>query len=119
MNDGTGSDELTDRDGVDNKRSGLNASPCLAYRYRVKLHASEAQHVCLLSADRKPLYRLVRRGERANREIKRRLRELDDHLRTFIQDRDYSKRNYDQPRITDAVHKGMQMLEALGERLAR
>ena len=55
----------------------------------------------------------------ANREIKRRLRELDDHLRTFIQDRDYSKRNYDQPRITDAVHKGMQMVEALGERLAR
>ena len=51
--------------------------------------------------------------------IKRQLRELDDHLSTFVGDRDYSKRSYDQPRITDAVHTGIRMLEALSERLAK
>jgi glycosyl hydrolase family 123 len=51
--------------------------------------------------------------------IKRQLRELDDHLSTLVGDRDYSKRNYDQTRIAEAVHTGMRMLEALSERLAR
>jgi glycosyl hydrolase family 123 len=52
-------------------------------------------------------------------DIRRRLRELDEHLRTFVGDPDYSKRNYDQARITDAVHKGLRMLEALSDRLGR
>jgi len=51
--------------------------------------------------------------------IKRQVRELDDHLSTFVGDRDYSKRTYDQTRITEAVHKGMGMLEALSERFAK
>ncbi len=51
--------------------------------------------------------------------IRRQVRELDDQLTTFVGDRDYSKRSYDQTRITEAVHTGMRMLEALSERLAK
>src|SRR5213594_1425754 len=58
-------------------------------------------------------------SQSTNGTIRRQLRELDNHLATFVGDRDYSKRNYDQARITEAVHKGMRMLEALSDRLAR
>jgi hypothetical protein len=54
-----------------------------------------------------------------NGEVKRQLRALDDHLRTFAQDPDYAKRDYGVARLTEAVHKGMRMLEALSERLAQ
>ena len=54
-----------------------------------------------------------------NRDIQRQMRALDDHLRTFVGDRDYYKRTYDETRITDAVQKGLRMLEALSDRLAR
>jgi len=54
-----------------------------------------------------------------NGEIKRQLRALDDHLRTFVGDPDYGKRDYGAARVTEAVHKGMRMLEALSERLAQ
>ncbi|HEV8380233.1 MAG TPA: glycoside hydrolase domain-containing protein [Gemmatimonadales bacterium] len=54
-----------------------------------------------------------------NRDIQRQMRTLDDHLRTFVGDRDYYKRTYDETRITDAVQKGLRMLEALSDRLAR
>ena len=54
-----------------------------------------------------------------NRDIQRQMRTFDDHLRTFVGDRDYSKRTYDETRITDAVQKGLRMLEALSDRLAR
>ena len=55
----------------------------------------------------------------ANGEVKRQLRALDDHLRTFVGDPDYGKRDYGVARLTEAVHKGMRMLEALSERLAQ
>ena len=55
----------------------------------------------------------------ANGEVKRQLRALDDHLRTFAQDPDYGKRDYGVARVTEAVHKGMRMLETLSERLAQ
>ncbi len=58
-------------------------------------------------------------SQSTNGTIRRQLRDLDDQLRTFVGDRDYNKRNYDQARITEAVHKGMRMLEVLSERLAR
>ncbi len=58
-------------------------------------------------------------SQSTNGTIRRQLRDLDNHLGTFVGDRDYSKRNYDQARITEAVHKGMRMLEALSDRLAR
>jgi len=51
--------------------------------------------------------------------IKSQMKDFDSHLATFIGDRDYSKRDYDQQRITEAVHKGKQMLEALSNGLAR
>ena len=54
-----------------------------------------------------------------NRDIQRQMRALDDHLRTFVGDRDYYKRTYDETKITDAVQKGLRMLEALSDRLAR
>ena len=47
----------------------------------------------------------------------RQLRDLDALLRTFVGDPDYSKRNYDQMRVTEAVHKGLRMLEALSNSL--
>jgi len=47
------------------------------------------------------------------------MRAFDDHLRTFVGERDYNKRNYDEARITDAVQKGLRMLETLSERLGR
>ncbi len=52
-------------------------------------------------------------------EVKRQMKQLDDHVSGLVQDRDYSKRDYDSKRLTDAVHSGMQMLEALSDRLAR
>jgi hypothetical protein len=54
-----------------------------------------------------------------NGEVKRQLRALEDHLRTFAQDPDYAKRDYGVARLTEAVHQGMRMLEALSERLAQ
>ena len=51
--------------------------------------------------------------------IKSEMKDLDTHLATFIGDRDYSKRDYDPQRMTEAVHKGNQMLEALSDGLAR
>src|SRR5439155_22097432 len=54
-----------------------------------------------------------------NRDIRRQMRAFDDHLRTFVGDRDYTKRNYDETRITDAVQRGLRMLEALSDRLGR
>jgi len=55
----------------------------------------------------------------ASGDVRRQLRALDDHLRTFAQDPDYGKRDYGVARLTEAVHKGMRMLEALSERLAQ
>ena len=52
-------------------------------------------------------------------DVRRQVRELENHLRTFIGPPDYSKRTYDQARITEAVHKGLGILEALSDRLAR
>jgi hypothetical protein len=51
--------------------------------------------------------------------IKSQMKDFDSHLNTFIGDRDYSKRDYGQQRITEAVHRGKQMLEALSDGLAR
>ncbi len=51
--------------------------------------------------------------------IKDQMKDFDAHLAAFIGDRDYSKRDYDQQRITEAVHRGKQMLEALSDGLAR
>jgi hypothetical protein len=54
-----------------------------------------------------------------NGAIKRQLQQLNDQLSTFVGDHDYSKRDYNQTRITEAVHTGLRMLEALSDGLAR
>jgi len=53
-----------------------------------------------------------------DKKVRGQMKDLENHLATFIGERDYSKRDYDQRRITDAVHKGNQLLEALSDRLA-
>jgi hypothetical protein len=55
----------------------------------------------------------------ANGAIKQQLQQLNDQLSTFVGDHEYSKRDYNQTRITEAVHTGMRMLEALSDGLAR
>jgi hypothetical protein len=47
------------------------------------------------------------------------MRVFENHLATFVGDRDYAKRNYDQRRITDAVQQGKRMLAALSDALSR
>jgi len=58
-------------------------------------------------------------GKSSDTKIKTQMKDFDSHLATFIGDRDYSRRDYDQQRITEAVHKAKQMLEALSDGLAR
>ena len=55
----------------------------------------------------------------SDKSIKSLMQELESHLGTFIGDPDYSKRDYDQRTITDAVHRGAHLLEALSDGLAR
>lgn len=55
----------------------------------------------------------------SDKKIRRQVKAFDEHLATFVGDRDYSKRDYDQRRITAAVHKGITMLEGLSDGLAR
>jgi len=47
----------------------------------------------------------------------RQLRDLDAFLAHFCRRSGLRKRNYDQTRITEAVHKGLRMLEALSDGL--
>jgi glycosyl hydrolase family 123 len=55
----------------------------------------------------------------ADPSIQREMKAFETHLASFVGDSDYGKRDYDQKRITDAVHTGQQLLEALSDRLAR
>jgi hypothetical protein len=44
---------------------------------------------------------------------------FENHLKAFVGDRDYSKRDYSTGKITAEVHKGIQMLETLSDNLSR
>jgi hypothetical protein len=55
----------------------------------------------------------------SDKKIKNKMKEFEGHLSTFIGDKDHNKRDYDQKRITEAVHKGKKMLDALSDGLAR
>jgi len=55
----------------------------------------------------------------ADRRIQRLMRDFENHLATFVGDRDYAKRNYDQRRITEAVQQGKRMIAALSDALTR
>ena len=54
-----------------------------------------------------------------DRKIKSQMQAFENHLATFVGDREYSKRNYDQRRITEAVQQGKRMLAALSDGLSR
>jgi hypothetical protein len=58
-------------------------------------------------------------SQSSDRKTRSRMKDFDNHLGTFIGDRDYKKRVYDQQQMTEAVHKGKRMLEALSDGLAR
>jgi hypothetical protein len=47
------------------------------------------------------------------------LRELEDHLARFIGDRDYAKRDYDPPKMVDALERGAKILSDLTAALTR
>ena len=48
-----------------------------------------------------------------DRKVKTLAAQLDEHLTTFIGDKDYSKRDYNAPAMTDAVGRGKKMLDEL------
>jgi hypothetical protein len=47
------------------------------------------------------------------------MKEFETHLSGFIGDRDYSKRNFDTAKMTEAVQKGKAMIEALSNALGK
>lgn len=54
-----------------------------------------------------------------DKKIKGALKTFEAHLATFIGERDYSKRNYNVPQMTEAVAKGKKMIDALSDDLSR
>jgi flagellar assembly factor FliW len=52
-----------------------------------------------------------------NAAIKKSIQEFEAHLKTFIDNPDYSKRDYSLEKITQQVHKGKKMLEELSNKL--
>lgn len=55
----------------------------------------------------------------SDKKIKETIKLLDTHLGTFIDDRDYSKRDYNVQRMTEAVMKGKKIIETLSSDLGR
>jgi hypothetical protein len=51
--------------------------------------------------------------------IKSMMNELEMHLKSFIGDRDYSKRNYDLDEMTRAIGKGRRLIGEIGDALKR
>jgi hypothetical protein len=54
-----------------------------------------------------------------DKKIKSALKNFEAHLATFTDERDYSKRDYNVPRMTEAVAKGKKMIDALSDDLSR
>jgi len=50
--------------------------------------------------------------------IKASLKELEEHLRTLIDNPDYSKRDFSLDKIRNSVHKGIKIIEGLTDQLA-
>lgn len=53
----------------------------------------------------------------SDKKVKLSLKALETHLTTFIGDRDYSKRDYEVKKMTEAVHKGRRLVETLSNDL--
>jgi hypothetical protein len=47
------------------------------------------------------------------------MKEFETHLSGFNGDRDYSKRDYDTAKMTEAVQKGKAMIESLSNALGK
>ena len=54
-----------------------------------------------------------------NPEIVKLMTDLENHLSQFIGDLDYAKRNYDVPKMTEALEKGKRLIEALSTELSQ
>jgi hypothetical protein len=54
-----------------------------------------------------------------DKKIKAAMQEFEKHLLTFRGDRDFFKRTYDVQQMTEAVHKGKKMIEAMSKQLPR
>src|ERR1044071_6382602 len=50
---------------------------------------------------------------------KKLMTDLENHLSQFIGDLDYAKRNYDVPKMTEALEKGKRLIEALSTELSQ
>ncbi len=51
--------------------------------------------------------------------IKKSMQEFEAHLKTFVGNPDYSKRDYNLKKITQQVHKGKKMLEELSDKMGK
>jgi hypothetical protein len=54
-----------------------------------------------------------------DKNVKNLMKALDAHLATFVVERDYSKRDYDVAKMTEAVQKGNKMIRDLSNELGR
>src|SRR5450759_2377448 len=54
-----------------------------------------------------------------NKNVKNLMSALEAHLATFIGDNDYSKRDYDAVKMTDAIQKGNKLINDLSSELGR
>jgi hypothetical protein len=55
----------------------------------------------------------------SNEKAKNLMRNLENHLSRFTGERDYSKRDYDVPKMTEAVEQGKRLIEALSVELGQ
>ena len=58
-------------------------------------------------------------GKSSDKKIKGDWKSFETHLTTFIDNPDYSKRDYGKEKITRLVHTGQQMVEQLSDALGR
>jgi hypothetical protein len=52
-----------------------------------------------------------------NKEAKNLMKDLDNHLETFISDPDYSKRDYQVDRMTESIHQGNDLIREISDML--
>jgi hypothetical protein len=58
-------------------------------------------------------------GRSSNEKAKDLMKRLEDHLGRFTAERDYTKRDYDVPRMIETLEQGRSLIDALSEELSR
>lgn len=58
-------------------------------------------------------------GQSSNKKAKNLMKNLENHLSRFTEERDYAKRDYDVPRMTEAVDLGKRLIEGLSQELGK